>query len=158
MPPRLGKNARGKTAPPIKRQEGATAAGTGSAATTATTTTTENPQVLPPKDAALLAQVFQQYEDKKYAAAVKTADLVLKKYPLNAREHTMRLDLPYKQPVAEASTCCSCRNTMHEGIEHVQPRKARGRPRTRKEGSRSGRKEPCVLARQRPHPSCRQRV
>ena len=88
MPPRLGKNARGKTAPPIvKKAEGS--ASTTTAAATASPT--ENPQFLPPKDAALLAQVFQQYEDKKYAGGVKTADLILKKYPQNARAFQARV-------------------------------------------------------------------
>lgn len=70
MPPRMAKGARGKTAPPIKKENDPT----------------KDPQYLAPKDAALLAQVFQQYEDKKYAASVKTADLVLKKNPNHARE------------------------------------------------------------------------
>lgn len=72
-PPRVGKNARGKSAPPIKT------------ATAAQVDPTKDPQYVAPKDAPLLAQVFQQYEDKKYSASVKSADLLLKKYPKNAR-------------------------------------------------------------------------
>lgn len=69
MPPRVAKGARGKTGPPIKKEESA-----------------KDPQYLAPKDAALLAQVFQQYEEKKYSASIKSADLILKKYPDHARE------------------------------------------------------------------------
>lgn len=69
MPPRLAKGARGKTGPPIKKEEAV-----------------KDPQALAPKDAALLAQVFQQYEEKKYSASIKTADLILKKHPDHARE------------------------------------------------------------------------
>lgn len=69
MPPRVAKGARGKTGPPIKKEEA-----------------TKDPQYLAPKDAALLAQVFAQYEDKKYGASVKTADIILKKYPDHARK------------------------------------------------------------------------
>lgn len=111
MPPRLGKGARGKTAPPIPKavaeaKAAAAAAAAGSSKKDAASTTTSkatataaasraskggaasggNQQLLDPKDAALLAQVFQQYEEKKYAASVKTADLILKKAPNHARE------------------------------------------------------------------------
>jgi len=71
MPPRLAKGARGKTAPPIVKKE---------------SDATKDPQYLAPKEAALLAQVFSQYEEKKYTASVKTADLILKKSPDHARE------------------------------------------------------------------------
>lgn len=99
MPPRIGKNARGKTAPPIKKAPGteatsttttastATATTAAAAAATATATKPNNSDQIVTKaaDQALLSQVFSQYEDKKYAASIKSADLLLKKYPNNAR-------------------------------------------------------------------------
>jgi hypothetical protein len=72
MPPRLAKNVRGKSAPPIKN--------------VVADEQSKDPQYIGPKDAPLLAQVFQLYEEKKYSASVKTADELLKKYPQNARE------------------------------------------------------------------------
>ena len=92
MPPRIGKNARGKTAPPIKKAPGAAAEGTttsttATAAAAAATASKPNSDQIVTKaaDQALLSQVFSQYEDKKYAASIKSADLLLKKYPNNAR-------------------------------------------------------------------------
>lgn len=94
MPPRLSKQ-RGKTAPPIPAGSRAAAATTTAASKPAEPAAAEaasdpNSQVLAPKDAALLQQVFTHYEDKKYSASVKTADLVLKKYPRNARKSGLK--------------------------------------------------------------------
>ena len=90
--PKPKSSNKGKAAPAAK--SAAAAASSTSAATTngteaADATTSEsatNPQFLPPNEAKLLAQVFQLYEDKQYAASVETADVVLAKYPSNARE------------------------------------------------------------------------
>lgn len=90
MPPRVAKGARGKTGPPIKKEEA-----------------TKDPQYLAPKDAALLAQVFAQYEDKKYGASVKTADIILKKYPDHARKPLLR--------PAHAEVANRARN-LHKGL------------------------------------------
>ena len=91
--PKPKSSNKGKAAPAAK--SAAAAASSSSAPTTngteaADATTSEsaiNPQFLPPNEAKLLAQVFQLYEDKQYAASVETADVVLAKYPSNAREH-----------------------------------------------------------------------
>ena len=85
---------KGKAAPAAKSAAAAasstaaaTTNGTEAADATTSESATNNPQFLPPNEAKLLAQVFQLYEDKQYAASVETADVVLAKYPNNAREH-----------------------------------------------------------------------
>lgn len=102
MPPRLAKGARGKTGPPIKKEEAA-----------------KDPQYLAPKDAALLAQVFQQYEEKKYTASIKSADLILKKYPDHAQTLCMKGLSTYNQGKREEGREIAKRGLSLELTSHV---------------------------------------
>jgi peptide alpha-N-acetyltransferase len=50
----------------------------------------QNSSALTGKDAALFKQLVEQYEEKRYKKAIKTADLILKKYPEHGETLAMK--------------------------------------------------------------------
>ena len=102
---------------------------------------------LPSKEASLFKELLTLYETRQLKKGLKTADLILKKFPDHGGPLSHLNNL--------LSTHSYLRNTMHEGPRHNSHGQKRGRPRFGQKRRPTGPDFSHLLACLRSHPKGR---